>query len=104
VGTTDVEAVSVAPAQFDGDASSAVGRARTPEPRVVRLESWTPGSCMARVEMRAPHGAQPKSWASHGGGGGAEVGKACDNGIAQGLVVRPSRLTVGLLDSVWGAV
>jgi hypothetical protein len=36
-----------------GDASSVAGRAGKPEPRVVRLESWTSGP-------------QPKSWAPHG--------------------------------------
>jgi hypothetical protein len=38
--------------------SSAVGRAGMPELRV------------ARVESRMPRGAQPKSWAPHGGGQG----------------------------------
>jgi hypothetical protein len=39
VATADVEAVSVALTQPEGDASSGVGRARTPEPWVVQPES-----------------------------------------------------------------
>jgi hypothetical protein len=55
----DVEAVSVAPTQLEGDASSAVGRAGTPEPWVARPESWTP--CGVQPKSRAPHGRQPRS-------------------------------------------
>jgi hypothetical protein len=54
----DVEAVSVAPAQPEGDASSAAGRATTSVPRVVRPELWTSELRVARVESWAPIGAR----------------------------------------------
>jgi hypothetical protein len=54
MAAADVEAVSVAPAQPEGDASSAMGRAETPEPWVAWPDSWT------------SRGVQPKSRASHG--------------------------------------
>jgi hypothetical protein len=62
----DVEAVSVALAQPEGDVSSAMGRARMPEPRVVRPELWTPRPRVARVELWPPHQARLKLWASCG--------------------------------------
>jgi hypothetical protein len=40
-----------------------------------------PGPRVVRVELRAPHGAQPKSYKLHGA---AEVGEAGDEGAAQG--------------------
>jgi hypothetical protein len=46
----DVEAVSVALVQPEGDASSAAGRAMTSMPRVVRSELWTSELRVARVE------------------------------------------------------
>jgi hypothetical protein len=61
--TSDVEAVAVAPAQPEGDVSSAAGRAGTPVPRVARLELW---SRMAWVASWAPRGVRPKSWAPRG--------------------------------------
>jgi hypothetical protein len=50
--TTKVEAVSVAPAQPEGDASSA----GTPEQWEVWEESWMPGPCVAQMESWAPRG------------------------------------------------
>jgi hypothetical protein len=55
--TTNVEAVSVTPAQVKGDASSA----ETSVSWVVHLESWTPRPRVVRVESWAPCGARPKS-------------------------------------------
>jgi hypothetical protein len=51
--TVEVEVVPVAPAQPEGDASS-VGM---PELREARVESWTSGLRMSRVESWAPCGA-----------------------------------------------
>jgi hypothetical protein len=59
VATADVEAVSVAPAQPEGDTSSPAGRAGTPEPWVARPESWTPRG--VQPKLRVPHGRQPRS-------------------------------------------
>jgi hypothetical protein len=42
VAVVDIEVVSVPPAQPEGDASSAAGRAGMPGPREVRPESWMP--------------------------------------------------------------
>jgi hypothetical protein len=75
----------VAAAQPKGDVSSAVGRAGMSESRV------------AQVESRAPHGAQPKSWESHGA---TEVGE----GATQGLEVGPPGVAVGPPTSIQGAV
>jgi hypothetical protein len=66
MATTDVEVVSVAPVQHEGDTSSAVGRNGTLEQQVARQESWTPRPCVARVDTGALRGAQPKSCMSHG--------------------------------------
>jgi hypothetical protein len=66
MATTDVEVVSVAPVQHEGDTSSAVGRDGTPEQQVARQESWTPRPCVARVDTGALRGAQPKSCMPHG--------------------------------------
>jgi hypothetical protein len=67
----DVEAASMAPAETEGDASSAVGRTGMPGFRVAwpemealcetRLESWMSGSCVAWLVSYASCGAQPKS-------------------------------------------
>jgi hypothetical protein len=59
VTSADVEAVSVAPAQPEGDASSAAGRAGTPESWVARPESWTPRG--VQPKSRAPYERQPRS-------------------------------------------
>jgi hypothetical protein len=63
---TDVEVVLVAPAQFKGDMSSAMGRVGTPMPRVAQPESWMPGPRVVRVESWASRGARPKSWVPRG--------------------------------------
>jgi hypothetical protein len=55
--TVEVEVVPVAPAQPEGDASSA----GMPELREARVESWTPSLRMARVESWEPRGARQKS-------------------------------------------
>jgi hypothetical protein len=46
--------------------SSAVGRAEIPVLQVARSESLMLGPHVARVELWAPRGAQPKSWVLHG--------------------------------------
>jgi hypothetical protein len=61
VALADVYAVPVAPVQLEDDVSSVAGRAGTPGPRVVWLESRTLRPCVAWVESWAPRGAQPKS-------------------------------------------
>jgi hypothetical protein len=59
VASADVEAVSVAPAQPEGDASSAAGRAGTPELWLAQLKSWTPRG--VQPKLRAPRGRQTRS-------------------------------------------
>jgi hypothetical protein len=50
VTTANVEAVSVAPAEPEGDVSSEMGTARMPKPQVVQQESWTLRLRMVLVE------------------------------------------------------
>jgi hypothetical protein len=61
VAAADVEAVPVAPAQPEGDASSAAGRTGMPGLWVAWSESWTPGLCVACSESWPSCGARPKS-------------------------------------------
>jgi hypothetical protein len=60
----------MAPVQPEGDASSATGRAGTPKPRVAQPESWTPGPCVARVELlrrvrQSDHQALFRRWSDY---------------------------------------
>jgi hypothetical protein len=59
--TADIEAVSVAPTQPEGDVSSARGRAGTPVAQVARSESWMPGPRVTRMESWTPRGVRPKA-------------------------------------------
>jgi hypothetical protein len=106
VGSTDVEAVLVAPAQLEGDMSIAAGRTRTSGTWVVQPESWTSGLHVVRSESWVPHerakvidvgaprgvvrvmgvvwGAAKVVGTSRGA---AEVGEAGDDVVAEGHVV-----------------
>jgi hypothetical protein len=60
--TAEVETVSMAPTQPEGDASND----GTPEPREVWVESWTPGPHVARIEAWVLRRVRLKLWASRG--------------------------------------
>jgi hypothetical protein len=85
--TTDVEVVSVVPAQPEGDVSSTASRAGTPEPWLAWPESRTPGLRMARggVEVTMWGAAEVVGTARKA----AEVTEVGDGGAAQGQMVGP---------------